>query len=68
MMARITVEDALKVMPNRYELTLVASERAHQLCSGALPLIDAPRDRPTVIALREIAAGKIRRVKSDAGP
>lgn len=64
-MARITVEDALKVMPNRYEMTLAATARAHELCSGATPLVNAPRDRPTVVALREIAAGKIVRGKRD---
>ena len=58
-MARITVEDCLKIIPNRFELTLAATYRARQLANGATPMIEANRDKSTVIALREIAAGKI---------
>lgn len=58
-MARITIEDCLKKIPNRFELTLSASNRARLLSTGAQPLIDPARDKPTVIALREIAAGKV---------
>jgi DNA-directed RNA polymerase subunit omega len=58
-MARITVEDCTKFIPNRFELTLVATTRARQIAQGAAPLVDASRDKPTVIALREIAAGKV---------
>ncbi len=58
-MARITIEDCLARIPNRFELTLAATNRARQLTSGATPLLDADRDKPTVIALRELAAGKI---------
>jgi DNA-directed RNA polymerase subunit omega len=58
-MARITVEDCAKYIGNRFELTLVATTRARQIAQGAAPLVDASRDKPTVIALREIAAGKV---------
>jgi DNA-directed RNA polymerase subunit omega len=58
-MARITVDDCMKLIPNRFELTLAATYRARQLTNGATPLVDPDRDKPTVIALREIAAGKV---------
>ena len=58
-MARITVEDCNKVFPNRFELTLAATNRARQIALGASALVDAGKDKPTVIALREIAAGKV---------
>jgi len=58
-MARITVDDCMKLIPNRFELTLAATYRARQLTNGAAPLIDPDRDKSTVIALREIAAGKV---------
>ncbi len=58
-MARITVEDCLKHIPNRFELTLAATYRARQLATGASPLVDTNKDKPTVIALREIASQKI---------
>ena len=58
-MARITVDDCLKRIPNRFQLTLTATYRARQLSSGATPLVEANRDKHTVIALREIATGKI---------
>lgn len=59
-MARVTVEDCLLRIPNRFLLTLVASKRARQLASGSSALIeDATREKPTVIALREIAGGKV---------
>ena len=51
-MARITIEDALARIPNRFELTLAATNRARQITSGSAPLLDADRDKPTVIALR----------------
>ncbi len=57
-MARITVDDCLKVIPNRFELTLAATYRARQITNGAAPLMEANRDKPTVIALRELAARK----------
>ena len=58
-MARITVEDCLKHIPNRFELTLAATYRARQLATGASPLVDTNKDKPTVIALREIASLKV---------
>ncbi len=58
-MARITIEDCLKRIPNRFQLTLAATYRARQLAQGGTPMVDAARDKPTVIALREMAAGKI---------
>src|SRR2546427_5756027 len=57
-MARITVEDCLKKIPNRFQLTLAATYRARQLAQGGTPHIETTRDKPTVIALREIAAGQ----------
>jgi DNA-directed RNA polymerase subunit omega len=58
-MARITIEDCLAKIPNRFELTLAATNRARQIALGATPLVDANKDKPTVIALREVAAGKV---------
>lgn len=58
-MARITVEDCLEVVDNRFELVLMASKRARQVARGSEPLVAEDSDKPTVIALREIAAGKI---------
>jgi DNA-directed RNA polymerase subunit omega len=57
-MARITVDDCLHKIANRFQLTLAATYRARQLAHGASPMIDA-KDKPTVIALREIAQGKV---------
>ena len=59
-MARITVEDCLKQIPNRFELALAATYRARMLAQGHSPKIDG-KDKPTVTALREIAAGKVGR-------
>lgn len=61
-MARITVEDCLKRIPNRFQLTLAATYRARQLTVGGTPQIEidkSAKDKPTVVALREIAAGKV---------
>ena len=61
-MARITVEDCLGNIGNRFELLLSAAMRARQLVAGHQPLVDASkRDKPVVVALREIAAGKVDR-------
>ena len=57
-MARITIEDCLAHIPNRFELTLAATNRARQITSGSTPLVDPDRDKPTSIALREVAIGK----------
>ena len=61
-MARVTIEDCLDNVDNRFELILVASRRARQLANGlSEPTIAPENDKPTVLALREIAAGKISR-------
>lgn len=57
-MARITIEDCLQQIPNHFELTLCATYRARQLLQGHTPQIDA-KDKMSVLALREIAAGKV---------
>ncbi|MFQ3229663.1 DNA-directed RNA polymerase subunit omega [Reinekea sp.] len=59
-MARVTVEDCLDKVDNRFELIMVASKRARQIANeGYEALVDEENDKPTVIALREIAEGKI---------
>ncbi len=58
-MARVTVEDCIEKEPNRFKLVLMATKRARQLANGAPALIDEENDKPTVVALREIAAGVI---------
>lgn len=55
-MARITVEDCLEVVDNRFELVLMATKRARQIAKGADSIVDPEHDKPTVIALREIAS------------
>ena len=54
-MARLTVEDCLEYVENRYELVMLATKRARQIAMGADPLVPENNDKPTVIALREIA-------------
>ena len=59
-MARVTVEDCLENVENRFELVMLATKRARQIAvQGAEPLVPAEGDKPTVIALREIAAGLV---------
>lgn len=59
-MARITVEDCIGKIPNHFDLTLVAARRARQLENGNAPLVDDIRNnKPTVTALREVAAGEV---------
>tara|TARA_Y100000817_G_scaffold188956_1_gene147625 strand:- start:205 stop:657 length:453 start_codon:yes stop_codon:yes gene_type:complete len=58
-MARITVEDCLDKVENQYDLVLLAKERTSQLNSGSEMLVDEDNDKRTVVALREIAAGKL---------
>lgn len=59
-MARITVEDCLDKVDNRFELIMLASKRAHQLATGGkLPKVDEENDKPAVLALREIEEGLI---------
>ncbi len=60
-MARVTVEDCLERIGNRFELVLVATKRARQLAMGASPMVDDENDKPTVIALREIAEALVDR-------
>lgn len=57
-MARITTDDCMKTITNRFELTLAATYRARQIAQGSQPLVES-RDKPVVTALREIAAGKV---------
>jgi len=59
-MSRITVEDCLQKVDNRFELVILASKRARQLLKGAKPSIES-RNREVVVALREVAAGKVRK-------
>ena len=58
-MARITVEECLTQIPNRFELTLAAAYRARQLVNGASHLVEDSNDKPTVVAVREISEGKV---------
>ena len=59
-MARVTVEDCLENVANRFELVMVASKRARQMATGGKdPLVEEESDKPTVIALREIADGLV---------
>jgi DNA-directed RNA polymerase subunit omega len=64
-MSRITVEDCLQKIDNRFELVMLASKRARQLFKGAKPLIESD-NREVVVALREIAAGKVRKVSNES--
>jgi len=67
-MARITVEDCLDNVDNRFQLVLVATRRARQLALGADPLVEWENDKPTVLALREIADGLVTRDILDEEP
>lgn len=58
-MARITVEDCLDNIDNIFEMVLVAAKRARRVAHGADPMVDLENDKPTVVALREIAAGLV---------
>ena len=60
-MSRITVEDCLEKVNSRFELVMLASKRARQLFKGAKPLIESD-NREIVVALREIASGKVRKI------
>ena len=66
-MARVTVEDAVKQVGNRFDLVLIAARRARQIAvQGRDPLVDEENDKPTVIALREIEEGMISNEFMDA--
>lgn len=68
-MARVTVEDSLKKLGNRFDLVLVAAKRARNISMGAEPMLPADNDKPTVIALREIAEGMVDEgILKDAAP
>jgi DNA-directed RNA polymerase subunit omega len=58
-MARVTVEDCLEKVPNRFALVILAAERARQLAKGAIPLVDCD-NKPAVTSLREIADSQVR--------
>ena len=64
-MARITVQDCLEQIDNRFELVLAAAQRARQVSLGAEPRVPRENDKPTVIALREIACGEVGRAVLD---
>jgi len=59
-MARVTVEDCLETVQNRFALVLLATKRTRQLLKGATPLVDNAKNKQPVIALREIAANRVR--------
>ena len=59
-MARITIEDCIRKVPNRFHLARVATIRTKQLRKGAKPLVESEENRAVVVALREIAAGYVR--------
>ncbi len=65
--ARVTIEDCLKKVPNPFELSTLGAKRAHQLLKGAMPLVKAD-NREVIIALREIAAGKVRKASQEPKP
>jgi DNA-directed RNA polymerase subunit omega len=58
-MARITVEDCLDNIENIFEMVLVAAKRARRVAHGAEPMVELENDKPTVVALREIAEGHV---------
>ena len=58
-MARVTVEDCMDKIPNRFQLVMIAARRARQLAMGMEPLVPWENDKPTVVALRELADGKL---------
>jgi DNA-directed RNA polymerase subunit omega len=59
-MARITVEDCLPLVDNRFALVLLGAKRARQLMAGARPIIEISKNKPPVLSLREIATGRVR--------
>lgn len=65
-MARVTVEDCLTNLDNRFQLVLVATRRARQIANGKEPMVPWENDKPTVVALREIAGGLVGREILDA--
>jgi DNA-directed RNA polymerase subunit omega len=59
-MARVTVEDCMVQLDNRFSLVVLATKRSRQLIAGARPIVESSKDKSTVVALREIATGKVR--------
>ncbi len=59
-MARITVEDCLPFVENRFALVLLSAKRTRQLMAGARPLLEHSKNKPAVLALREVATGKVK--------
>ena len=59
-MARVTVEDCLPMVDNRFALVLLGAKRARQLMAGARPILEISKNKPPVLALREVATGKVR--------
>ena len=67
-MARVTVEDCLDKIPNRFDLVVLAARRARDITLGRAPFVETENDKPTVIALREIAEGKVDKTILDESP
>lgn len=67
-MARVTVEDCLENVDNRFELVLQAAKRARSISLGAEPLVPVENDKPTVVALREIAKGLLKKEMVEEAP
>lgn len=65
-MARVTIEDCLEKIENRFELVHLASQRTRQILGGDTPMVIAPKNKPSTMALREIAAGKVLKVEETA--
>lgn len=59
-MARVTVEDCLPLVDNRFALVLLGAKRARQLMAGARPILEVSKNKPPVLSLREIATGKVK--------
>ena len=64
-MARVSIEDCLEKVANRFDLVLLAAVRTKQLYKGAPPLVECKENKEVVTALREIAAGKVERAKPE---
>ena len=65
-MARVTVEDCLEKIPNRFELIHVAAKRVKQMAKGSAPTVASPNNKAAVLALREIAAGTVIKEESES--
>jgi DNA-directed RNA polymerase subunit omega len=57
-MARVTIEDCIAQIPNRFDMTLAAAYRARQIANGATPMVEPGKDKPCVVALREMSIGR----------